>query len=391
MCRKSCKRDKIKKENGTIMGMAASQARLLTITARLHDVEYQAQSIQNAKTQLATQSDEVYQAYLEALDATTLTVKDYDGNIITANFNNLWGRNAVDTKYQYAIRDDHNRLVVSEDIKQAYDNYKHDKGEADATPYGFAMYMLGGAEDIDLNELDNDCDEVYAEISNNKDITKTSNYSSIKAAKDKMDEIIKNAGGDYNDLNDEDKDKYDKAEKTYYNLMYNNYGEQIYKKNVGLNASDESDFNKEDFTYYENIFKQIEAADGCVSITEFDGPMNGDAANDSDWLKNQLESGRFTIEIVETDKKTGEVKLNTTSIATDTYVGTTTTTSIDKKAYAKAEAQYEHDTKLIDAKDKKFDMDLSKLETERTALTTEYDSVKKVVSDNIERTFGIFS
>ena len=373
------------------MGMAASQARLLTITARLHDVEYQAQSIQNAKTQLATQSDEVYQAYLEALDATTLTVKDYDGNIITANFNNLWGRNAVDTKYQYAIRDDHNRLVVSEDIKQAYDNYKHDKGDAEATAYGFAMYMLGGAEDIDLNELDNDCDEVYAEISNDKDITKTSNYSSIKAAKDKMDEIIKNAGGDYNDLNDEDKDKYDKAEKTYYNLMYNNYGEQIYKKNVGLNASDESDFNKEDFTYYENIFKQIEAADGCVSITKFDGPMNGDAANDSDWLKNQLESGRFTIEIVETDKKTGEVKLTTTSIATDTYVGTTTTTSIDKKAYAKAEAQYEHDTKLIDAKDKKYDMDLSKLETERTALTTEYDSVKKVVSDNIERTFGIFS
>ena len=36
-------------------------------------------------------------------------------------------------------------------------------------------------------------------------------------------------------------------------------------------------------------------------------------------------------------------------------------------------------------------LELSKLETERTALTTEYDSVKKVISDNIERTFGIFS
>ena len=36
-------------------------------------------------------------------------------------------------------------------------------------------------------------------------------------------------------------------------------------------------------------------------------------------------------------------------------------------------------------------MELSKLETEREALKTEYDSVKKVVSDNIERTFGIFS
>ena len=46
------------------MGMAASQARLLTITARMHDVEYQAQSIQNAKIQLSTQSDQIYQNYL---------------------------------------------------------------------------------------------------------------------------------------------------------------------------------------------------------------------------------------------------------------------------------------------------------------------------------------
>ena len=65
--------------------------------------------------------------------------------------------------------------------------------------------------------------------------------------------------------------------------------------------------------------------------------------------------------------------------------------SVDKTAVAKAEAKYENDMKKIDQKDKKHDMDLAKLETERTALTTEYDSVKKVINDNIERTFGIFS
>ena len=63
------------------MGMAASQARLLTITARMHDIEYQAQSIQNAKIELATQSDEVYQDYLKALDATTLTINDGTGQM----------------------------------------------------------------------------------------------------------------------------------------------------------------------------------------------------------------------------------------------------------------------------------------------------------------------
>ena len=104
-----------------------------------------------------------------------------------------------------------------------------------------------------------------------------------------------------------------------------------------------------------------------------------------------IQCGKISIEIVNLDNKTGEVSFNTTSPDSDTYVSYTTTTTIDKSALAKAEAEYEHKTKQIDQKDKKFDMDLSKLETERTALTTEYESVKKVISDNIERTFGIFS
>ena len=48
------------------MGMAASQSRLLMLTARIHDVEYQAQMIQNAKIQLATQEDEVYRKVEES-------------------------------------------------------------------------------------------------------------------------------------------------------------------------------------------------------------------------------------------------------------------------------------------------------------------------------------
>ena len=79
------------------------------------------------------------------------------------------------------------------------------------------------------------------------------------------------------------------------------------------------------------------------------------------------------------------------SPSSEASLGYTNTTTIDKTALAKAEAKYEHAMKEIDRKDKQYDMTLSKLETERSALTTEYDSVKKVIEDNIERTFGIFS
>ena len=83
--------------------------------------------------------------------------------------------------------------------------------------------------------------------------------------------------------------------------------------------------------------------------------------------------------------------MDSTSPSSDTFLSYTPTTTIDKRALSKAEAEYEHTLKQIDKKDKMYDLELSKLETERTALTTEYDSVKKVIQDNVERTFGIFS
>ena len=364
------------------MGMAASQARLLTITARIHDVEYKAQAIQNAKIQLSTQSDQVYQDYLEALDATTLTVKDYNGNLITANFNNLCGKNAVDTGNKYALRDSNRHLIVDNDIKEAYDKFILEEG---TDPYQFALYVLDGdnGNSMDLNTLEEDENTIYEKNVNNG----SEADEKMEALKEKMDKLLSDNGvTDYNDLPNDKKKEYDELEKAFKYQLYSAYGDQVYALNTG---NDAEDFNQEDFNYYVNLFKQIQQAGGCVSISDYDGP-SGDAANNSDWLQNMIQCGKIYIDIVNTDEN-GNVTFSSTSPSSDTYVGYTATTSIDKSALSKAEAKYEHDTKEIDQKDKKFDMDLSKLESERTALTTEYESVKKVISDNIERTFGIFS
>ena len=104
-----------------------------------------------------------------------------------------------------------------------------------------------------------------------------------------------------------------------------------------------------------------------------------------------VESGVISIYTVQTDSKTGEVSFNGTSPSSDHSLNYTDTTSIDKRALVKAEAEYNKKLKDIDRKEKQYDLSLSRLETERSALTTEYDSVKKVIEDNIERTFGIFS
>lgn len=202
------------------MGMAASQARLLTITARMHDVEYKAQSIQNAKIQLSTQSDQVYQEYLEALDATTLTVDDINGNTITANFNNLVGKNGVETGNNYALRTSNGQLIVEDEVKDAYDEYEGND------PYEFAMMMIfgdaGNALDRDnLEQCENQAFENNCNIGSD-------DMNSMIAIKDKMDKILTDNGvEDYNDLTDEAKDEYDELEQSYKYKLYKNFGSEI--------------------------------------------------------------------------------------------------------------------------------------------------------------------
>lgn len=50
------------------MGLSASQARLLNLTARMHDIEYKAQNLEAQKLQMANESAHVYQEYEDALN-----------------------------------------------------------------------------------------------------------------------------------------------------------------------------------------------------------------------------------------------------------------------------------------------------------------------------------
>ena len=75
------------------MGLSSSQARLLSLTGRMHDIEYKAQKLEAQKLQMANESAHVYQEYEDALNKTKIQLKQIgsDGNIqfIDATYNNL--------------------------------------------------------------------------------------------------------------------------------------------------------------------------------------------------------------------------------------------------------------------------------------------------------------
>ena len=60
------------------MGLAASQARLLNLTSRMHDIEYKAQNLEAQKLQMANESTQVYQEYENALNRQKVQFKQIE-------------------------------------------------------------------------------------------------------------------------------------------------------------------------------------------------------------------------------------------------------------------------------------------------------------------------
>lgn len=106
------------------MGMSSSQARLLSLTARLSDLEYSAQSISNGKIRLADQSEDASKKYMEALDKQKTTVLNPDTlGYVDATAYNLTTYNAVSsTDKQRFIKDSSNKVLVTSNIASAYNS-----------------------------------------------------------------------------------------------------------------------------------------------------------------------------------------------------------------------------------------------------------------------------
>ena len=408
------------------MGMAASQARLLSITSRIHDVEYQAQQIQSAKMALALQEDEVYRKYNEALDAQTLTFRAPSGNLVKANFNNLFGVDSIKNGLtaNYILRNSSDEVVVPDDVWEAYNEFAGNAGICD--PYAFAMVMVTDITDstdylgnpISASDILMGYETEY--LKNNEELPKN-----IANAKENLENNIKKL---FDFINEKDDNK---ETPNLMEMLYNggtkSVGEQIdtyvditllensdYKeiKNNIIKAYDEfrnalysgnvknkiyafhtedSDAKVDDekFNYYLRYAKIIQE-EGGIDYVSHPSEYEENFATDAELFNQMLMSGKLTLEIVELDKK-GNVNFDPTSPSADSNIAYNNESSVDSRALKKAEAEYEYAMKKIDKKDKQYDMDLNRLETERSALTTEYDSVKQVIKDNIERTFKIFS
>lgn len=175
----------------------------------------------------------------------------------------------------------------------------------------------------------------------------------------------------------------DKAQ-WYVNLWHRMNGGQSDEKNGEITNSEIHTIKKEDGTY------EVVKTDTIMSRYDIleDGLMNS-----PEWLKYAFESGTVTLERVNfadpTEKGTGLKDAEWTSIIYTNALDISEQTN--EAAITKAEAEYEAATREIESKDKQYDSMLKLLDTEHSALQTEYDSVKSVISKNMERTLKMYS
>lgn len=104
------------------MGLS-SNARLLSITARLTSNEYESQQVSNAKMRLATQSQQASEEYIRALNTTDYAFVSYDseGNCINVPLTAAVLYQYAGSKNQYMLSNSAGQALVShEDAK----NYK---------------------------------------------------------------------------------------------------------------------------------------------------------------------------------------------------------------------------------------------------------------------------
>ena len=84
------------------MGLSASQARLLSLTARMHDIEYKAQNLEAQKLQMANESQQVYSEYETALNKTKIQQKDISQSGATF-FKNITAATLKDAGYSFEV------------------------------------------------------------------------------------------------------------------------------------------------------------------------------------------------------------------------------------------------------------------------------------------------
>ena len=435
------------------MGLSASQARLLSLTARQSNLEFEGQQINQQRTNLSNQSANYYNSLLTMTVPTPPSTDDYT----TIKYSFVIGGNDAtiaqvlpqDNKGNYLV--EYTTTLASIGVQENTAYKITASANASSTKTGKAELVKNPTEAYDANMQyyvqtfrEDDEHGEYTALNNNSerysddrvaagDVTfydKFGNQVDKTAAldngklKDEYTALVKKESDEigYSTVNVQlaDRasyqsalDKGEKVTKFQENTSDNTYGSDNV---VTYSASNDTTFSTVGSEYKEafinagldiNEYYQYKSSTGIRFAKKEDVEKS---ANNS-----TLSITTFAVASMKKTQKTQlsgvQIEFDTTgriSSMTDAEGNTytmTASTETDDNAYEDAYNQYTYDQyvydqkqneinahiEILQAQDKNLELRLSQLNTEHSAIQTEMDAVNKVISKNIETSFKTFN
>ena len=112
------------------------------------------------------------------------------------------------------------------------------------------------------------------------------------------------------------------------------------------------------------------------------GWIENDQIDDNEYLQNTLQNGLYFISSLSTDNYYYQNRYTDNGYVYEVK---------DEDAIKEAEIAYAQLKNKLSAKEEKLDLDMKKIDLEISTLTTEYDTVKNLISKNVEKTFTMFN
>ena len=393
------------------MGMAASQARFLGLTARKTNVEFEGQQINQQRTTLSNQSANYYNQLLGMAVPVPPSVDDYTKTVYTFEDGSL--SNSISTmiaqpgglyliSYTSSWTDDFAAVSAGQSIvtKNSNPDLKKTNNAIDGTLYSVGakeLRKMGDAFKLDVYKDDKKTGQsVYM---------KNGKYYSDAECKNEIADADKNKSNyrlneNYNDeylksLSLDQLEKLQTEENEYIEILNKQYGNDSkwmvrYVQNTSTGT-------------WSPIFNKKNVLDNAI--------YSDNGSSQSNIPAYTIGSAQKTEEVKSVEARmeqdaTGRiinVTLNPGKPDEVTYA-VTTNTATDQAKYDDAMNQYEYDKyqydqsiqeinskiEIIQAEDKNLELRLKQLDTEQDAISTEMDAVQKVIEKNTESTFKTF-
>lgn len=315
------------------MGLSASQARFLQLTARRNDIEYQAQQITQERLSLAQQLKQVSNEYNDAMSNKKLVFSYTDSTV-----------HQVDVSYV---------------------NYKNcmNQQREGLTTSQQQIFLVSTSGKIVVNSIA-DMDEMieknteYIKVSDADSSVDVSDYSVVNKKGENDKEVIQ---------------YYAKPKFTESDFVIMTKDESAKEEMLNKKAKEIPDTDTTKTARLNSLSNKI---------------MTGMNLNDVGEFQKAIREGVFSFATFGSNEDTKNILIPQDWV---TAANGAFTEKLDESDDAVAEAKYDKESKRLELYDKKMQMAMEELETEREAINTEIDTIKDIVDTNIEKSFNTFS